>query len=226
MTDPGTPPLLARMEQTLNRLLDPRRTMIFRPARYTGIYGTFNDRMLAALIDLTWMMFLLGPVLLKLRPYIYGADDPQALLSHADGMQDLWQALLTHGYTEKLAAEYMLSYLLLCPILALMWSYTSTTPGKWLLRLRIVDAATLGRVSWRQVVWRLAGYVVAILPLGLGILWMGVDRRKRGWHDYFAGTAVVRVKHWRIRDDGSQPHILPENQPSEPPAAVPDAPNP
>jgi uncharacterized RDD family membrane protein YckC len=39
---------------------------------------------------------------------------------------------------------------------------------------------------------RYAGYFVALLPVGLGILWVAFDARKQGWHDKLAKTVVVR----------------------------------
>jgi uncharacterized RDD family membrane protein YckC len=29
--------------------------------------------------------------------------------------------------------------------------------------------------------------------LGLGIIWVGIDKKKQGWHDKLAGTVVVKV---------------------------------
>jgi len=38
---------------------------------------------------------------------------------------------------------------------------------------------------------RYVGYFVAVLPLGLGILWVAWDKKKQGWHDKMAKTLVV-----------------------------------
>ncbi|WP_141737159.1 RDD family protein [Marinobacter sp. X15-166B] len=34
--------------------------------------------------------------------------------------------------------------------------------------------------------------MLSALPLCLGFIWVGVDKRKQGWHDKLAGTVVVR----------------------------------
>jgi uncharacterized RDD family membrane protein YckC len=39
---------------------------------------------------------------------------------------------------------------------------------------------------------RLVGVVLSALPLGLGFLGLWTDAERRGWHDRFAGTKVVR----------------------------------
>jgi uncharacterized RDD family membrane protein YckC len=215
---PPIPPIVTKLENTLNTLLDPRKTMLFGARRTHSPYASFNQRVIAAGIDMLWAMFLLGPIILQFRPLIYGADYQIPALSHLESGGELAATLAETGHLEKLFAENLLAYLFIAPILALMWSYSSTTPGKWLLRLRIVDAHSFGKMTGRQIILRLAGYFIAMLPLGAGFWWVAIDKKKRGWHDYFAGTAVVTVKHWRIRDTGDAPHYV-----SPPPEEAPPA---
>ena len=59
---------------------------------------------------------------------------------------------------------------------------------------QIVDAASGGKPSTRQLVVRYLGYYVSIIPLFMGLFWVAFDRRKQGWHDKLAGTVVVRSK--------------------------------
>ncbi|MBX3651771.1 MAG: RDD family protein [Burkholderiales bacterium] len=35
-------------------------------------------------------------------------------------------------------------------------------------------------------------YIASALPLFLGFIWVGIDKRKQGWHDKLAGTVVIR----------------------------------
>jgi uncharacterized RDD family membrane protein YckC len=66
------------------------------------------------------------------------------------------------------------------------------TAGKWALGLS-VQSYPAGRPGVLRVLWRetLAKFL-ALLPLGLGVWWIGVRQAKRGWHDYLAGTKVVQ----------------------------------
>ncbi len=41
---------------------------------------------------------------------------------------------------------------------------------------------------------RYLGYYISMLPLFLGIFWVGWDKRKQGWHDKIAGTLVIKEK--------------------------------
>ncbi len=51
---------------------------------------------------------------------------------------------------------------------------------------------TGGKSSTAQFIIRYLGYYVSIIPLFLGIIWVGIDKRKQGFHDKLAGTVVLR----------------------------------
>ena len=71
------------------------------------------------------------------------------------------------------------------------WVYCGATPGKIAVAVKIVDAATGRPPTPTRLVLRFLGYFVSALPLYLGFLWIGVDRRKQGWHDKIARTIVI-----------------------------------
>lgn len=71
------------------------------------------------------------------------------------------------------------------------WVYWAATPGKRLLGCRVVDAASLRPVGWKQALLRFLGYYVSLLCLGLGFLWILWDKRRQGFHDKIANTLVV-----------------------------------
>jgi uncharacterized RDD family membrane protein YckC len=60
------------------------------------------------------------------------------------------------------------------------------------IRARIVDARTGQAPTTRQDLIRYFGYLLSVMPLGLGYLWVAFDPRKQGFHDKLAGTVVVR----------------------------------
>ncbi len=72
------------------------------------------------------------------------------------------------------------------------WFYKSATPGKMLFSAKIVDAETFGPPSDAQLIGRYFAYLVSIVPLLLGFIWVAFDARKQGWHDKLAGTVVIR----------------------------------
>lgn len=79
-------------------------------------------------------------------------------------------------------------------VLYLCWRYFQTSPGKYLIRARIVDADTLAAPSGAQLLLRMLGYVPSALVFGLGFLAIENDPRRQGWHDKLARTVVVRVE--------------------------------
>ena len=76
----------------------------------------------------------------------------------------------------------------------LFWIYRQATPGKMAIGAKIVDAKTGGKPSTGQLIGRYLAYYVSIIPLFLGIIWVGIDARKQGFHDKLAGTLVIRAK--------------------------------
>ncbi len=70
------------------------------------------------------------------------------------------------------------------------WRWGKTL-GKKLVGLRVVttDGERLGFV---RACWRDIAYLIASLPLGLGLLWVAWDPQKQGWHDKMAGTYVLK----------------------------------
>jgi len=88
--------------------------------------------------------------------------------------------------------DVLLTYV--APIIITVWFWVKYlgTPGKMALRLRVVDAQTGGAISTPKAIGRYLGYYVSMIPLFLGFIWIGIDRKKQGFHDKLAGTVVVR----------------------------------
>ncbi len=94
-------------------------------------------------------------------------------------------------------APYTLTQLtfewLIPPIVVMaFWIKKAATPGKMLLRMRIVDADTFQPVPAPRLFLRYIAYFASMLPLFLGFLWIAWDARKQGWHDKIARTVVIR----------------------------------
>lgn len=75
----------------------------------------------------------------------------------------------------------------------------STTFGKSLFGLRVVDAITGEKVSLRQAVTRSLTYYVSSIFFGIGFIQIAFDKKlKRGLHDIIAKTLVVKDKSKKI----------------------------
>jgi uncharacterized RDD family membrane protein YckC len=70
------------------------------------------------------------------------------------------------------------------------WTATGQTPGNRMLQIR-VSRADGGRLRPRHALVRLAGMVLAAAPLMLGFAPILFTDRRRGVHDWLAGTVVT-----------------------------------
>ncbi|MFK7732086.1 MAG: RDD family protein [Pseudomonadales bacterium] len=86
----------------------------------------------------------------------------------------------------------ILNYVAPALVVILFWVYKSATPGKMVLKLRIVDADSGEQPSTAQFVGRYFSYYLSTIPLMLGFIWVAFDQRKQGWHDKLAGTVVIK----------------------------------
>lgn len=134
-------------------------------------YAGFWIRFGAFLIDLIIMTIVLSVLL----SFIYG--------------EEYW---LTDQFIYKFW-NIFLGYIV--PIVATIWFWLRFlgTPGKMITNLKIVDAKTGNKLSFGQAIGRYFAYIPAILPLGLGLIWVGIDKKKQGWHDKLAGTVVIKI---------------------------------
>jgi len=133
-------------------------------------YAGFWIRTAAALIDTVLMVIIIMPVLTLIYGTEYWTSD--------GGFHGFW--------------DVMLNYVLPAIAVILFWVYKSATPGKMVFKLKIVDADTGEQPSTGQLVGRYFSYYLSIIPLFLGILWVGFDKRKQGWHDKLAHTLVIK----------------------------------
>jgi uncharacterized RDD family membrane protein YckC len=148
-------------------------------------YAGFWIRVGASIIDSLLIMVITFPLLIS----IYGWD---------------------YFGSEKMIAgpaDFLISWIL--PFVAVVWFWMQrqATPGKAALSLRVVDADSGNNLSIGQSIGRYLGYFVSTIPLGLGLVWVGFDRKKQGWHDRLANTVVVRAKN-----HGPEPVRFPQGE--------------
>ncbi len=99
-------------------------------------------------------------------------------------------------------ADVLISLLLPAIAIVIFWIYRQASPGKMAIGARIVDEKTGGKPTSRQLVVRYLGYYVSTIPLLLGLIAVGFDPKKQGWHDKLAGTVVVRPKVRAVKFGG------------------------
>ena len=72
-----------------------------------------------------------------------------------------------------------------------LWSSTGETAGDRVMRIRVIMADGGGPPRPLRALVRLGALILAVIPLGAGLLPILVDQRRRGAHDMLVGTVVV-----------------------------------
>ena len=143
------------------------------------VYAGFFRRAIALLIDVPFLLLLtvLAMALASLAAVGGGTVA-------GDVTREV--VLLASGAALAMILVVSLAYHAVC------WGQGGQTPGKMLMRVKVVrwDGEEIG---YGRAVLRWIGYFLALLPLGLGFLWVLFDSRRRGLHDILAGTCVIRV---------------------------------
>lgn len=108
----------------------------------------------------------------------------------------LWQGLINTLLFLRPIVTFGLGPALTVFYLVFSWTLTGRTMGKALMGIRIVPMNGQRMTVGRSLL-RLVGYLLSLLPLFLGFVWILADDQRRGWHDRLAGTCVVYA--WQAR---------------------------
>jgi len=188
------------------------------PADTKPVYIGFWLRFLAFCIDNIWIPIVIVPVM-GLFPGTHAGSTASTPSSDAADMQKLMKILQDTldgnppdtGDLNSLGGlgdvdlsgfmnEMLISVVIITIVFALCWWLTGSTPGKWVIRAKVVNATTLKKPSFGRSLVRGLAYYASLLPFCLGFIWIGLDRKKRGFHDLIAGTVVVRKSGWLSRE--------------------------
>ena len=75
----------------------------------------------------------------------------------------------------------------------LFWATTGQTPGMRIMRLQVISTRTGAPPHLLRALIRLGGLVLAIIPLGAGLIPVLFDARRRALQDMLARTVVIHV---------------------------------
>lgn len=137
-------------------------------------YVGFWIRFAASMIDTALVLCVTTPLLAKIYGWGYFLGETPGLIAGP--------------------ADLLISWVLPAVAIIAFWLARQATPGKMVFKAKVVDARTGGRLTLGQSLVRYLGYFVSTIPLGLGLIWVGIDAKKQGWHDKLARTVVIRAK--------------------------------
>ena len=154
-----------------------------------GAYAGFASRVLAFSIDLFALIIALVVAFVFVRGIV-----------SIFNLDQLFQTLFgTTGHaTLRMVASGVLGTLVACLYWIFGWTFLGATVGKIVMGLRVVGPGG-SRVGFWRSLRRVIGYFISAFSLGLGFLWVIVNKRHHDWADKLAGTSVVYA--WHARPD-------------------------
>ena len=157
------------------------------------LYAGFGVRLVAYVID--WVILGIVSGIIWFGALVVGISavgvDRFSTLSTVSSTftPDETAAALT--FAQYVYAGLGIAWLVTALYFILMW-HTGGTVGMRALGLRVAREEDGRPIGIGRATARYLGYLVDWLALGIGLLWVGVDSRKQGWHDKIAGTFVVK----------------------------------
>lgn len=136
------------------------------------VYAGFWRRVAAAIIDTALALLVMLPLLFTLFGSSYFENDQLGLSGPLD---------------------ILINYALPLSLTVFFWTVYKATPGKIMMGCHVVNAKNGQKLGIGRSIVRYIGYIVSTIPLCLGLFWVGIDKRKQGWHDKIAGTVVIRT---------------------------------
>jgi uncharacterized RDD family membrane protein YckC len=82
------------------------------------------------------------------------------------------------------------------------WVWRGQTPGKMALGIKVIRTDS-SPVKWQCALCRFLGYIVSVVTLFIGFIWIAFDGRKQGIHDKIADTYVVKLPVRQVAFTGS-----------------------
>jgi uncharacterized RDD family membrane protein YckC len=161
---------------------------------YQGQYAGFTSRLIAYTIDLivsvagisaVWYLLIVTIELLKVREVL-----------EAMGWLDRYSIMFNPNDEFILRGVVFILGVGLYHVFFL--ALANRTIGKSIMGLQVVPLQG-GRIGVLRATLRYLGYIVSIIPLFLGFIWILFSRRRQGWHDKIARTCVVYA--WEARPD-------------------------
>jgi uncharacterized RDD family membrane protein YckC len=159
---------------------------------YVGFWRRFAawfiDAILFYLIFIVLTFVFIVPAMPRLDASMYAVDPATGQLVGSEAaLRDAFSGV----FSGVLLAQGVL-FLLWAVYNIVLWTLLSGTVGQRALGVLVRRESDGSRLGLGRAALRYLGYLVAWFPFGVGLLWVGLDPRKQGWHDKLAGTLVVR----------------------------------
>lgn len=147
----------------------------------TQQYASFGQRFIAMIIDNIVFTIVLSPIFMALF------DAKQYTKAEAEAI------IQTQGLMGLIDPKQMLfQQVVVLAITLFFWVRLAGTPGKRIMKIKVIDANTGKNLTPLQSVVRYLGYFISAFPMFIGFVWIFTDQKKQGWHDKLANSVVVK----------------------------------
>ncbi len=164
------------------------------------VFSTFNKRLFASTIDILLVAILVAPI-----NYIFSQLGMDASIIKLQMQPELMlQDITMVTFLKMLYKSGLITYMLLMQLIIIFfaglyvvyfWYKKGATPGKMLLRCKVLDAKTGEGISIKQGIIRFLSIPLSILPLLIGLFMIDFTKKRQALHDKIAGTIVVSSKN-------------------------------
>jgi uncharacterized RDD family membrane protein YckC len=172
-------------------------------------YGRFGSRMFASTLDMGLILLVALPLVQFLMNRLFPPIDfnsvaaiigpPEVRSNPYKLYPAVWRVIREQHILQRALAQNLMQVAFIGVYVLPFWLRYSATPGKMLMGLRIRDMQSGEPMTPRQCVIRFLGYFVSGLPLCLGFIWIFLNKKRRGFHDFIAGTVVtVKPKKYKL----------------------------
>lgn len=159
-------------------------------------YATFHQRFSAFLVDFLIILIPLSLVMSEVFNIMWGPiqvnEADMRALAQTQDTEAMAHMIFVKERLIRLLKENIVFAIISGAVWISFWHYRSATPGKMLFKIKVVDAETGGPCRMKQYIIRYIGILISGTLLGIGFLWLRWNKRARAWHDFMAGTVVVK----------------------------------
>lgn len=159
-------------------------------------YANYHARVFSSTIDVTCLFFLLFEPFAWLTQALYGENGPGSALR--EGADMTWQQVvdtyLGAGSIGLMLVNTIVQLLIMGALMISCQYGFGTTPGRYIVGLKLADAKTGKDPTLWQLIRRFLGYFVSLPPLMLGYIWCSWDKKRQTWHDKIGGTVVLDMR--------------------------------
>jgi uncharacterized RDD family membrane protein YckC len=163
-------------------------------------YPKFIPRIFAMVIDLTILSIVLAPLMNIISQNVmvfYFQDFFQANGIDTSSLESLSLATTTPEFAQYLTASKFFAYsgtlfiintIFMGVYFVFFWRKFGATPGKIIMRMRVVNAEDYSTPTTFQLIKRFLGYITALI----GIWTILFSKKGLALHDKIAGTVVIK----------------------------------